>query len=182
MPEYTFINEEIFTVAEFFTADECRATIELAESIGFADAPITTGGGAVYAPEIRNNTRVMLDDAPRATILYERAKLFVPQHIEGWRLAGVNERLRFYRYDVGQQFDWHFDGYFRRDNGERSWLTFMIYLNDDFDGGQTLFADCAIRPQTGMALFFIHHVRHKGETVARGRKYVLRTDVMYREM
>jgi hypothetical protein len=56
----------------------------------------------------------------------------------------------------------------------------MIYLNDDFTGGETLFENCTIRPQTGMALFFIHHIRHKGETVAAGRKYVLRTDVMYR--
>jgi hypothetical protein len=56
----------------------------------------------------------------------------------------------------------------------------MIYLNDDFTGGETLFEDCIVCPQTGMVLFFIHHIRHKGETVARGRKYVLRTDVMYR--
>ena len=42
----------------------------------------------------------------------------------------MNERLRFYRYDIGQQFDWHYDGYFERDNGERSYLTLMVYLND----------------------------------------------------
>jgi predicted 2-oxoglutarate/Fe(II)-dependent dioxygenase YbiX len=181
MPEYNWISEEIFTVAEFFSPEECRATIELAESLGFGDAPISTGSGDVYAPEYRNNSRVMLDDVARAEMLYQRAETYVPRRIEGWNLAGVNERLRFYRYDVGQQFDWHYDGYFRRASGERSWLTFMIYLNDEFAGGETLFSDYTVQPQIGMALFFVHHVRHKGETVTRGRKYVLRTDVMYRE-
>ena len=30
-----------------------------------------------------------------------------------------------------------------------------------------------------MALFFEHAIHHKGEAVIQGRKYVLRTDVMY---
>ena len=89
-------------------------------------------------------------------------------------------RVDFYRYDVGQQFDWHYDGCYERPNGERSWLTFMIYLNGDFDGGQTAFENAAVEPDTGMALFFVHQVLHKGQPVTNGRKYVLRSDVMYR--
>jgi hypothetical protein len=34
--------------------------------------------------------------------------------------------------------------------------------------------------ETGKALFFEHDVRHQGAPVERGRRYVLRTDVMYR--
>jgi hypothetical protein len=40
---------------------------------------------------------------------------------------------------VGQKFAPHFDGFFRRSNGERSQLTFMVYLNADFTGGETKF-------------------------------------------
>ena len=87
---------------------------------------------------------------------------------------GVNERLRFYRYDVGQQFEWHYDGHFERDNGERSFLTFMVYLNEGFVGGETSFADLPfpatlpsgkVVPRTGMALVFAHALLHKGEPV-----------------
>ena len=53
-----------------------------------------------------------------------------------WSPVGLNERLRLYRYDVGQQFDWHMDGYYERDNGDRSFFTFMVYLNDGFEGGE----------------------------------------------
>lgn len=58
-------------------------------------------------------------------------------------------------------------------------LTFMVYLNDDFVGGQTTIENVTVIPQTGRALFFIHAQLHKGQPVHRGRKYVLRTDVMY---
>ena len=33
------------------------------------------------------------------------------------------------------EFDWHYDGCFERENGERSFLTFMVYLNEGFAGG-----------------------------------------------
>ena len=93
--------------------------------------------------------------------------------------ADYSEGIQAQRYDVGQQFDWHYDGAFERATGERSRLTFMIYLNDDFLGGQTSFESAVVVPQTGLALFFVHQILHKGQPVHRGRKYVLRTDVMY---
>ena len=180
MPEYNWITDEIFTVSEFFTTEECDAYIRLSESIGFTDAPINTAFGPQLRQDVRNNTRVMIDDIDRAKQLWERSSDFVPKVFGLWHIAGVNERLRFYRYDIGQQFDWHLDGAYERPNGERSQLTFMIYLNDDFDGGQTSFEDAVVVPEAGMALFFVHQIRHKGQPVTLGRKYVLRTDVMYK--
>ena len=58
-------------------------------------------------------------------------------------------------------------------------LTFMVYLNDEFEGGETTIEKLDVQPEKGLALLFFHHVRHKGQPVVRGRKYVLRTDVMY---
>lgn len=62
----------------------------------------------------------------------------------------------------------------------------MVYLNDDFAGGTTDFYGddelprASIRPKRGMALVFVHAQLHEGAPVISGRKYVLRTDVMYR--
>lgn len=174
------ITEQIFTVADFFSSEECDAYIEVTEKAGYRDAPITTSRGPQMRPEIRNNTRVMIDDLARADELYKRVELYVPKTLEDcWSVCGLNERFRFYRYDVGQQFNWHYDGCFERDNGERSFLTFMVYLNDGFAGGETQFSHVDIEPQRGMALFFIHQIKHKGQSVSAGRKYVLRSDVMY---
>lgn len=181
MPELNWVSDRIFTVSGFFSPEECRAYIEYAESMGFGDAPVITQRGVEMRTDIRNNTRVMVDDFGKGDELWRRAKPFIPAQWDGWHAIGVNERLRFYRYEVGQRFNWHVDGAFRRRNGETSKLTFMIYLNDGFEGGETAFDRTTIVPQAGMALFFAHELNHKGEIVIDGRKYVLRTDVMFRE-
>ena len=56
----------------------------------------------------------------------------------------------------------------------------MIYLNDNYQGGETSFNDVIIKPKQGMALIFQHDVEHAGNPVTQGAKYVLRTDIMYR--
>jgi prolyl 4-hydroxylase len=171
----------ILTIDEVATPQECDEWIALAEGIGFTDAPITTARGFVMAPEIRNNRRVILDDAKRADALWERLASAIPER-PGYRAIGLNERLRFYRYSPGQHFAWHRDGAYQNDHGHRSQLTLMVYLNDGFQGGETEFdvgERLAVRPRRGMALVFSHPVRHQGAAVKSGRKYVLRTDVMF---
>lgn len=41
--------------------------------------------------------------------------------------------------EFGQSFAKHFDGFFPRSETERSALTFIIYLNEGFEGGETVF-------------------------------------------
>jgi hypothetical protein len=94
-------------------------------------------------------------------------------------VIGLNERFRFYRYDPGERFAPHTDGCFRRNNGQESLLTIMIYLNEGCEGGETNFGDVQIVPKAGMALIFDHYLLNEGAAVLSGRKYVLRSDVMY---
>src|SRR5262249_50930092 len=61
--------------------------------------------------------------------------------------------------------------------------TMLMYLNGGFAGGETgIHCRTPLRvvPAKGMALLFRHHLLHEGAPVIKGRKYVLRTDVMYR--
>ena len=180
---------KIFVIHDFFSPEECAAAIAHTEVIGYGDAPITTGSGPVINKSVRNNERVMHDDTELAVKLWERGKPFLQVPVRHWEPIGLNERFRYYRYDVGQRFDQHFDGFFRRTDDEVSYLTFMIYLNDDFQGGDTIFYTgwrtwCAehlrVKPVRGSALVFVHQQLHEGGIVTFGRKYVLRTDVMYR--
>jgi prolyl 4-hydroxylase len=172
----------VWTVDGLLSPTECRDLILRLEEIGFEAAPVTTARGARMMPEIRNNARVILDDHGLAGELFRRALPHIPKTFQGARAVGANERLRFYRYEPGQRFKLHSDGYFQRDEKERSYLTYMVYLNDDFEGGATGFLDPAreITPKTGTALFFQHPLRHEGREVTRGVKYALRSDVMYR--
>jgi prolyl 4-hydroxylase len=173
----------IWVVENFFTADECQEWIDYAENIGFDDAPISVGvGKEVIRKDIRNNSRAMTDDEDRAFLLWQKARKHAPKMMYGRVALGLNERLRFYRYDNSQKFSWHFDGSFVRPNGEQSLLTFMVYLNDDYTGGETAFnnsQETIVSPKTGMLLLFRHEILHEGSEIKSGRKYVLRSDIMF---
>lgn len=173
------IAEGIHVVQDFLAEKECAELIAWTETLGYEAAPITTNYGFEMRPDIRNNTRVIVDDVDRAAWLWERLRPHAPPVFAGRAAVGLNERFRFYRYDPGERFAPHRDGAFRRANGEQSRLTFMIYLNEGFDGGETNFDDASITPRTGLALMFDHDLHHEGAAVRSGRKYVLRSDVMY---
>ncbi len=172
----------IFQIHGFLSAEECRELIRAGESAGFDDAPITTSRGFVMRKDIRNNTRVIRDDPEWAAMYAAKAIPWLVPAWQGRRVLGLNERFRFYRYQPGQRFARHYDGRYERDNGEQSEFSFLIYLNDDFEGGETVFSEperIEVRPRTGSVLVFQHHLLHEGAVVTRGVKYVLRTDVMY---
>ena len=181
--------DDIWTVDGALDPAECAAWITWGEAQGFEEAPVTTGHGPEMRKDIRNNSRVMADLPELAEGLWQRLRGVVPADWEGRAPVGVNERLRLYRYDPGQRFAAHFDGYFRRPTGEKSELTLMVYLNDGFEGGETTFYGSwrnypdrpYVRavPRRGRALLFRHHLLHEGTPVLSGRKYALRTDVMY---
>ncbi|AKT36828.1 prolyl hydroxylase family protein [Chondromyces crocatus] len=176
--------DRLFTLSPVLSAAECDQLIQQAEGVGFAEAPITVGPNKFrMAPEVRNNLRVMQDSPRDAAWLWKRIEPLVPPAYGDLYAIGLNERFRYYRYEVGQFFDWHRDGAFVRSSAERSMLTVLFYLNEDFGGGSTDFYDCdgdlRVTPRRGAALLFIHHLSHRGAPVTRGRKYVLRSDVMY---
>ncbi|BCL40085.1 prolyl hydroxylase family protein [Nostoc sp. MS1] len=191
MSKKNLLNNEIFTLDNILCPQECAEYINLTESIGYTEAPINTIRGFQMRRDIRNNERVILDDHQRAFDLWQRVSDYIPKTIGRWQAVGLNERFRFYRYDPGQRFAIHHDGSYRRPNGEESLLTFMIYLNEGFEGGETRFhlspryheelPNISVVPVIGMALCFVHELVHEGVTVVQGRKYVLRSDVMYRQ-
>ena len=180
-----FDGDRIFVIHDFLTGDECRSFITRSENAGYDVASIATAAGPVIDREVRDNARLIADDPALAETLWQRARPFIPPTTGGWYVRGLNERFRFYRYDPGQKFALHYDGCFRRGDGEQSQLTFMVYLNEEFTGGETKFYQddrtlrVTVSPKRGMALVFAHFQLHEGAPVVDGRKYVLRTDVMY---
>ena len=175
---------QVFTLPDVLDARECADMIARIDALGPSPAPITTHRGFVMRPDIRNNRRVMFDDPDLAAELFRRVHHALPDPLCHRRPVGVNERFRCYRYDPGERFAPHFDGAFARSRDEASLLTFMVYLNDGYTGGHTVFHNLGldVHPRPGLALFFQHMHLHEGCTVETGTKYALRTDVMYRRL
>lgn len=172
--------DSAFVIHDFLSEDACRFYIEYSEACGFHQASVQhPRHGPLLLEDIRNNDRVNIEDSSLAEQLFHKAKFALPHHIDGANLHGLNHRFRFYRYEVGQYFKWHRDGYVEQNNKERSLLTFLIYLNDEFTGGETEFRWGKAPSKLGTALVFPHQLVHQGAKVDSGIKYVLRTDVMY---
>lgn len=186
---------DIFTIPELFTPDECQALIEKGEALGFERATVTTSAGPVALPGVRNNDRVIWDDADFAAEIWEKVAALISEGPEGQPPIGLNERWRFYRYEPGQRFKRHRDGSLalppRVVDGKalplgRSLTTLLIYLNESCTGGETAFFTEAgneylrVTPQAGTALCFAHELKHEGCAVLSGTKYVLRTDILYK--
>lgn len=96
------------------------------------------------------------------------------------KTSEFNEMFRIYKYAEEQQFKMHRDGSYIRNENEKRFFTFLIYLNDNFEGGETEFENLfTVAPKKGNALVFYYSLRHEGKTLLSGLKYVLRTDVMY---
>lgn len=173
-------------IANALSRDECGALISLSETIGFESAKIEgvlDGPRGFRVEDGRDNARSAFEDPTVAELIWKRVAAQIPAR-EGWAASGINERLRFYRYEPGQRFAFHQDGFYQRSNEERSFLTLLLYLNEDFDGGETVFREPpeTFAPRTGSVLIFAHEHWHEGRPIERGIKYVLRTDVMFRRV
>ncbi|MGZ3407402.1 MAG: 2OG-Fe(II) oxygenase [Polyangia bacterium] len=172
-------------VEDALPVELCDALVARIEAESPRVAPIMTGAGPVMRLDVRNNERVIFDDAPLAADLFARTRAFLPESLAGGTLVGYNERFRGYRYRGGQRFAPHFDGaYFRPDTPrgrEGSQITALFYLNEGFTGGETklLDWDVVIEPKQGSIFFFEHAMLHEGCPVSAGTKYVLRSDAMY---
>lgn len=166
----------VVLVRDFLDSSECARLVQWSEEAGYEGALLSDGS---RRDDVRNNDRVIVDDAALAHKWWPRLSEALPG-LPGVQAVGLNERFRFYRYHTGQRFRHHTDGVFFRSEAEFSQFTVLVYLNDDFQGGETTFTRLSIRPETGMALIFHHQIEHAGAPVASGTKYVLRTDAMYR--
>jgi prolyl 4-hydroxylase len=156
---------------------------------------------------VRFAQRVMID-APLewSKIINERVKDFLPQNIELygeiWELRQdpVNPRWRIGKYDQGNYFKPHFDAGFTKSPTEKTCLTLIFYLNEDFEGGELIFfpggktfsslkepdtQEVVTKPKTGLAAYFFQtgplNFRHEGALLTKENKskYILRTDVFY---
>jgi WD40 repeat protein len=182
---------------EFLSEAECEAEIAAAQQRGFEAADRD------FPPTYRNNRRQVLDDTDTAQRLYARLLDRLPASAlqrcddaaRRWRMSGINPRLRYCQYLAHQAFFLHQDGVRYAADGSRSFLTFMIYLDDPstFEGGATRFfrggpgsgfehaaeAILALRPPRGSLIVFDHALWHDGAEVLSGRKHILRSDLMF---
>ncbi|KAF3760309.1 hypothetical protein M406DRAFT_52917 [Cryphonectria parasitica EP155] len=199
-------------IKDVLTADECIQIIGAAEKIGFTpDAPIRAEGEEV---SILAHNFYWIADAAFCEGLWRRVEPFVPASVGGRSVRGLNRRFRVYRYVPGAEYRAHIDGAWPPSGispqdsyiydssppeaKQSSLFTFLIYLNDEFEAGETTYFlpgtregtlnAYPLKPIQGSVALFPHgevdgNLLHEGTGVRQGdrpsAKYVIRTDVEY---
>ena len=161
----------------------CDSIITHAECQGFIPATLNDGSLDL---NFRNCGRCITFNCFHSDVVAAISD-FLPRTYRQRKLIGINHCFRILKYKAGQFFNAHYDDPIRLPIG-RTELTVMIYLNENYEGGQTTFvhdtsvdefSEQRLRQKTGDMLIFDHGILHKGEEVFNGIKYVLRTDVIY---
>lgn len=176
----TDIDANVYLIEDFFTESECDNYILLSEQKGYEEAKVQVYGRETMMKAVRNNSRITFIDFAQAETVWKKFKPFAVEKFANSEATSLNEMFRFYKYETGQRFKKHIDGSYIRNEKEASYFTLLIYLNDDFTGGETIVGEHVIKPKQGSALVFYHGIKHSGEPIIDGVKYVLRTDVMYK--
>ena len=145
----------------------------------------------------RQNSRFVVFDQSLADEIYtilRQNEITIPTHLkEGdtvLNFAGLHNKIRFCKYVKGDHFGKHYDYITTVHNKLVSRFTVMIYLNQDFEGGETRFLqhdfphdlNFEIHPKEGDCIVFSqedNRLLHEGAKVVSGVKYLLRTDAIY---
>lgn len=127
----------------------------------------------------RSQTNINIDtQALFAAILHT-----IPPQLDDMDIVSlVEQRTACMRYSEGEYFGLHTDSPFVARDGAMTKLSLVLYLNDDYIGGETLFPDLAleVRPEVGKILLFPPTLHHMSKPISRGTKYIVRSEVLYR--
>jgi len=171
---------QVQLIPNFVTPDECRELIEYCEAASFRRSRVLQRRSEVVSDvvemRVRSSTSTVLKDRahPILSRLYAHCA-----YLERVRTRDI-ETIQCVRYKRGQKFRAHFDGGVDLPR----LTTYLLYLNDDFSGGETYFPmlDSAVAPIAGGCLRFpscdregrvFWQSEHGGLPVRDGVKYAL---------
>lgn len=181
------IGLDIYTIDNFLTKEECDTLIGLidANAVRSTTASDKPGEFALVVPNRTSYTSSLHEEMhPVIKSINDKMSeiLNIPKN--------KTEPLQGQRYEVGQEFKDHFD-WFSGNNikqyveaqGNRTY-TFMVYLNEDLEGGETEFQkiDIKFTPKIGKAVVWKNLksdgtgnelALHAGRPVLKGKKYIL---------
>lgn len=181
VPGPTFMSHDPLIVSfhDFMTAAECQMVVDLARDKLAPSTVVNPATGQLVNDPIR--------DSYSTAFSYLEENPFL--HALNRRIAAASrsdpaqgEPTQVIAYAGGQQYRLHCDAIAGEANQRIQ--TFLVYLNDDFEGGATYFphVDLSIRLPRGSAICFSNvnadmkpsmNARHAGLPVEAGKKFIL---------
>lgn len=168
---------EVIHFAGILTADECNHLMQ-ATGNAFEPSMVYDSNRQLVRDQLRTSdgaTIHWLIEDPAIVALNRRIAAIGHSHYEN------GEALALLRYSPGQEYRPHFDFVTGAEN--RRLQTALIYLNDDYEGGETRFVRTGleVKGSTGDVVLFHNEgadggpnplSEHAGQPVTRGIKYL----------
>ena len=156
-----------FEEIDILTKKECLEIIKFAEKSEQLNESMEIGDGSYARYDFKDNKL--------AKKISDRLKI---------KHDLISYKFYISKYIIGDSIEKHIDGNFQL-NDYKSKYTIVIYLNDDYIGGNTTiflkdFKLISIKPLTGKALILQQNIEHQGDIIKKGIKYILRSDLMYK--
>jgi prolyl 4-hydroxylase len=176
---------DIYKIYNFLSEEECHDLIQSLQNETFEKSTITN-----------SNEKNKIRTSSTCHLFSEKNKLYQDLNNKICKTIGVNETQseisQVQKYNIGEEFKQHTDyfdenlecnKYYLGERGQRTW-TFMIYLNDVEEGGETYFPkiNMKIKPICGTAIIWNNLINdekvncyslHQGLPVLKGEKIII---------
>lgn len=171
------INKVVKVVDNFLTDEECDNYIKLIEDIANSEHK------HVPFSDTACNFNHKYVDKTLAQIFYDKC---LQKGILEDCCTGPNNLIMVSKYLKGENFGIHTDTglYYNANEKTKTRYTLLIYLNDNFEGGKTVFYDNnfnitkTISPKRGSCLLFDIDLWHEGKEVTNGSKYWIGCEII----
>lgn len=181
-----------YEIDDFLTHDECDELIRTAQERGLEPSKVYSADADNNDPTFRISDQTWIKQADSITQKVSRVSGKPTENFE---------ELQVVKYEKGGFFTPHYDAcdgdeaFCKRMTGNsgQRYMTLLMYLNDDFEGGETVFPkiDVSIKPKKGKALVFfntdengilIRDSLHGGNPVESGTKWICNVWVRLNKM
>ena len=184
---YKFPFTQIYTYDNFLTEGECHQLMNIADDT-LRPSTVSNPADEIITSDYRTSRTADLHyfNSPYLNYIDNKIAEFMGLH------HFLGETLQVQKYNPGQYYKEHCDYFFPLTKeyqtytewmGQRTW-TFMVYLNDVEEGGETFFKrlKLKVKPKQGMAIFWNNLFRngvpnpktlHEAMPPTKGDKYVI---------
>jgi len=178
---------QIYLQKNFLSEDECEKAIDYMETELHPSSVSNDDDRVMISP---HRTSMTCNFSPHLTRLGADLTIQIGNYLNLDPFLG--ESIQGQKYEEGEFYKAHWDSYhpfsaeyktYTEWMGQRTW-TFMIYLNDVEEGGETHFKylDLKIKPERGLAVFWNnlygfgwpnYKTMHEAMPPIKGKKYIL---------
>jgi prolyl 4-hydroxylase len=170
---------KVYQIDNLLESSECDALCSYADTQNYMGSTVITPTGNVYI-DTRKSKQLWIKDSDHDVA--KKISSYIENHI-GYPKENM-EDLQLVKYDISGFFNDHYDPdiSYKNNTSDRIY-TVIIYLNDDFEGGETYFKNInlTIKPKKGMGVIFkslsennelLSNSLHTGKPIIKGNKYI----------